>query len=111
LVDYFKKYQAAVGGKIDKTTGLLKISSAQYSKLKNLDFKIGGITYSLTPNAQTWPRSLNTALGGDAKSIYLIVGDLGRHSGQGFDFINGYVFLWVATFKTLLPAILTILVM
>lgn len=78
---------------MDKTTGLLQISPAQYSKLKNLDFTIGSVTYTLTPNAQIWPRSLNTALGGNAKSIYLIIGDIGTISGEGLDFINGYVFL------------------
>lgn len=87
------KYLKAVGGTPDKATGMIKLTSQQYSKLKNLDFKIGTNTYTLTPNAQIWPRSLNADIGGDAKSIYLIVGDLGTASGQGLDFINGYAFL------------------
>lgn len=92
--DYFKKYQKAVGGgEVDKTTGLIKITSKQYSNLKNLDFKIGKTTYSLTPNAQIWPRSLNTDIGGHPGSIYLVVSDLGTTSGKGLDFINGYAFL------------------
>jgi cathepsin E len=53
----------------------------------------GGVTYALTPNAQIWPRSLNTAIGGSANNIYLVVIDSGSPSGQGLDFINGYAFL------------------
>ena len=36
---------------------------------------------------------LNNEIGGDADKIYLIVGDLGSPSGEGMDFVNGYVFL------------------
>lgn len=91
--DCFRQYQKAVGGTVDSKTGLIKITSAQYSKLKTLDFKISTQTYGLNPNAQIWPRALNTKIGGDAGSIYLIVSDLGTSSGQGLDFINGYTFL------------------
>ncbi|KAJ7467842.1 aspartic peptidase A1 [Mycena galericulata] len=87
------KYQKATGGVLDNATGLLKITSAQFAALSNLDFVIGGITYALTPNAQIWPRSLNTAIGGTASGIYLVVADLGSDSGEGLDFINGYTFL------------------
>ena len=73
--------------------GLLKITSAQFKALQNLNFKIGSQTYSLTPNAQIWPRSLNAFLGGTSDGIYLIISDLGSNSGQGLDFINGYTFL------------------
>ena len=38
-------------------------------------------------------RSLNTVIGGNADSIYLIVSDLGGPSGEGLDFINGQSFL------------------
>lgn len=47
----------------------------------------------MTPNAQIWPRALNSDIGGSAGNIYLIVGDLGTPSGQGLDFINGLTFL------------------
>jgi cathepsin E len=50
-------------------------------------------TFELTANAQLWPRSLNTEIGGTASSIYLIINDIGTTSGQGLDFINGYTFL------------------
>lgn len=50
-------------------------------------------TYTLTPNGQIWPRSLNTYIGGSSNSIYLVVADIGAPSGKGFDFVNGYTFL------------------
>lgn len=93
FADYFRKYQAAIGANVDKATGLIKITPKQYSNLKDLNFKIGKHTYTLTPNAQIFPRALNTDIGGEKGSIYLIVSDLGTSSGQGLDFINGYAFL------------------
>ncbi|KII86802.1 hypothetical protein PLICRDRAFT_43462 [Plicaturopsis crispa FD-325 SS-3] len=62
--------------------GLLTITKHQYSKLKNLDFKIGSNTYSLSPNAQIWPRSLKINIGGNSDRIYLAVADLEQESGQ-----------------------------
>ncbi|KAJ7354296.1 aspartic peptidase A1 [Mycena albidolilacea] len=92
--DAFNKYKYATGAVLDTTTGLLTITAAQYAALQNLDFVIGGVTYALTPNAQIWPRSLNTAIGGSASCIYLVVTDLGTNSGEAeFDVINGYAFL------------------
>lgn len=78
---------------MDKSAGMLKITSSQYSALQTLNVQIGGQTYSLSPNAQIWPRSLNSKVGGAADGIYLIVGDLGTRSGQGLDSILGYAFL------------------
>ena len=52
--------------------------------------RIGGTTYELTANAQIWPRSQNSVLGGDEGKIYLIVADMGSPSGQGLDFISAY---------------------
>ncbi|KIY62840.1 acid protease [Cylindrobasidium torrendii FP15055 ss-10] len=91
--DAFDAYKKQTGAKEDSATGLLKITKSQYSKLSDLTFTIGGTDYTLSPNAQIWPRSLNADIGGDANSIYLIVADLGSQSGQGLDFINGYSFL------------------
>ncbi|KAG1789280.1 acid protease [Suillus plorans] len=91
--DAFEKYQSATGGTLDEATSLLKISSDQYEKLSSLYFTIGELTYELTPNAQIWPRSLNTVVHGDANSIYLVVADIGNPSGSGLDFVNGYYFL------------------
>ncbi|KAG1834832.1 acid protease [Suillus variegatus] len=91
--DAFQKYQVATGATVDNNTGLLMITSAQYANLQTLNFNIGGVNYGLTANAQIWPRSLNTDIGGSSDSIYLIVNDIGTHSGSGLDFINGYSFL------------------
>ncbi|KIP03623.1 hypothetical protein PHLGIDRAFT_233169 [Phlebiopsis gigantea 11061_1 CR5-6] len=91
--DAYNKYVSATGAKLDSTTGLLRITTTQYAALKNLDFVIGGVTYTLTPNAQIWPRSLNSYIGGSSSYVYLVVGDLGSDSGEGLDFIDGQTFL------------------
>ncbi|KAJ3712474.1 aspartic peptidase domain-containing protein [Lentinula raphanica] len=87
----FNKYIEATG-----------ITTAQFDALEDLVFTIGGTDFVLTANAQIWPRSLNTAIGGNADSIYLVVASIGKSSlrlhvngdGEpGFDFIDGYVFL------------------
>ena len=59
-------------------------------------------TFELTANAQLWPRSLNTVMGGTSSSIYLIINDLGSNSGEGLDFVNGLAFLerFYAVFDT-----------
>ena len=50
-------------------------------------------TLELPPNAQIWPRNLNTVIGGTTGKIYLIVADIGNPSGTELDFILGQVFL------------------
>jgi saccharopepsin len=92
--DAFDKYKSATGATLDKSTELLKISSEQYNQLSSLYFIIGGITYELTPNGQIWPRSLNSAMGGTADGIYLVISSTGSSSGSGLDFTNGYCFLY-----------------
>lgn len=91
--DALKRYQTATGAVEDNNTGLLRLTTAQFNNLQSLFFTIGGTTFELTANAQIWPRSLNTAIGGTAGNVYLIVGDLGTNSGEGLDFINGFTFL------------------
>jgi hypothetical protein len=91
--DAFQAYQKATGATLDSTTGLLTITDAQYQNLQPLVFDIGGTSFALEPNAQIWPRSLNSTLGGEEGKIYLIVADMGSQSGQGLDFINGFTFL------------------
>jgi len=88
----FNAYIDAVGGKEDEATGLFTITSAQFDALEDLVFTIGGTEFSLTPNAQIWPRSLNTDIGGTADGIYLVASNLGAEE-EGFNFVNGYVFL------------------
>ncbi|KIP05512.1 hypothetical protein PHLGIDRAFT_74133 [Phlebiopsis gigantea 11061_1 CR5-6] len=91
--DALATYQNITGAVADPDTGLLKLSTAQFANLKSLFFNIGGQSFEFTPNAQIWPRSLNTEIGGDTDSVYLIVSDLGTDSGEGLDFINGFAFL------------------
>lgn len=50
-------------------------------------------TFTLSANAQIWPRALNTDVGGEADKIYLIVGDSGSKTGSGLDFLYGMTFL------------------
>ncbi|KAL4079730.1 aspartic peptidase domain-containing protein [Scleroderma citrinum] len=91
--DAFSKYQSLTGAVQDNSTGLLRITNSQYDSLHNLNFSIGNNSYTLTPNAQIWPRVLNTYIGGSPGYIYLIVADIGWSSGQGLDLINGQAFL------------------
>ncbi|KAL1661371.1 aspartic peptidase domain-containing protein, partial [Schizophyllum commune] len=91
--DAFQKYQKATGATLDNSTGLLTITEDQYNSLKSLFFKIGDTTFEFTPNAQIWPRKLNSLLGGDDSKIYLVTSDMGSESGQGLDFIDGFAFL------------------
>ncbi|KAJ3731179.1 putative aspartic protease [Lentinula guzmanii] len=96
--DAFQAYQEATGATMDKTTGLLKLSSEKFEELESLNFKIGNTIFELTPNAQVWPRALNSALGGDADSVYSVFASMGQISGIGLDFING--FTWLQRFYT-----------
>lgn len=96
--DAFIQYQFLTGATLDPTTGLLTVTPSRYANLKTLSFNIGGTSYDLTPNAQIWPRSLNSALGGNADSIYLVVTDIGFPDGLVFGFVDGYCFLYVRSF-------------
>ncbi|KAG5351696.1 hypothetical protein C0989_005209 [Termitomyces sp. Mn162] len=91
--DAFARYLSATGAVEDNTTGLLRLTSAQFANLQSLFFLINGATFEFTANAQAWPRTLNSAIGGTTNNVYLIVGDLGTPSGEGFDFVNGFAFL------------------
>jgi cathepsin E len=91
--DAFSAYQSATGAVLDQTTGLGTISNSQFSNLQSLFFNTGGSSFELTANAQIWPQALNSAIGGTAGTIYLVVNDIGTPSGQGLDFINGFGFL------------------
>jgi cathepsin E len=99
----FSAYEKATGAVLDeRRTGLLTVTTSQFQNLKSLFFTTNGVTFELTANAQLWPRALNTAIGGLAADIYLIVGNLGTPSGEGFDFVNGMTFLerFYAVFDT-----------
>ncbi|KAG2363427.1 hypothetical protein BDR07DRAFT_1471318 [Suillus spraguei] len=91
--DAYERYQGATGADVSQVNGLLQITPTQYSALNNLNFHIGGKIYSLIPDAQIWPRSLNNKIRGADGDIYLVVVDIGTPTGRGYDFLNGYVFL------------------
>jgi Eukaryotic aspartyl protease len=91
--DAFQAYQRSTGAIEDSVTGLLTITPAQFNSLQSLHFNIGGQTYELTPNAQIFPRSLITEIGGKLDKIYLIISDISSRSGSGLDFILGKAFL------------------
>ncbi|EMD38116.1 hypothetical protein CERSUDRAFT_152760 [Gelatoporia subvermispora B] len=93
--DTLQRYLTVVGGsnEPDPETGFYTISPANFARLQSLFFTIGDTAYEFTANAQIWPRSLNTAIGGNPNTIYLITADLGTRSGSGLDFMNGMVWL------------------
>ncbi|KAG2364412.1 aspartic peptidase domain-containing protein [Suillus spraguei] len=91
--DAFDSYKAATGAEFDPETRLLTVTLEQYDALRPLVFHIGGETFGLSPNAQIWPRSLNSLVNGVDGAIYLVVKSLDTHFGSGLDFMNGYVFL------------------
>ena len=74
--DAFEAYTNATGATVDTKTGLLRISDEDYEKLESLYFSIGGTTFEMTPNAQTYPRALNEFISGDKDAIYLVIGDV-----------------------------------
>ncbi|KAI0752479.1 acid protease [Daedaleopsis nitida] len=91
--DALTTYQDMTGAVFDNNVGLLRLTPEQFSSLESLFFHIGDTTFEFTPNAQIWPRALNTAIGGSPDFVYLIVNDLGMPSGSGFDFVDGMTFL------------------
>ncbi|KAJ3554982.1 hypothetical protein NM688_g2820 [Phlebia brevispora] len=91
--DAYSRYQNATGGTFDDSTGLLAITEEQYENLHDLVFHIGGREFTLTPNAQIWPRALNAAINGSADGIYLAVSSTGLPTGSDLDFIDGQAFL------------------
>ena len=89
--DSFNRHKTATSAVVNSTTGLLHLTSAQFSKMAYVNHsqlmewtlsqsKKSQNTQELTANAQLWPRSLNTFIGSTAGKIYLIIGDLGPAS-------------------------------
>lgn len=123
--DAFQAYKRETGATLDPDTGLLTVPdqsslrslffkigdvsallffdlipstsdlSCQIQHLMSIFVGALQRTFEFTANAQIWPRSFNSQIGGVAGRTYLIVSDLGQPSGQGLDFINGFVFLYV----------------
>ena len=46
-IDAIEAYQTATGAVEDETTGLLKLTSAQFAKLESLFFKIGSVRWPI----------------------------------------------------------------
>ncbi|KAG2358441.1 family A1 protease [Suillus spraguei] len=90
--DVYENYKDLTGGIVNPANGLLQISPEQFGRLHVLEFYIHRSIYTLIPDAQIWPRSLNERIGGGADDIYLVVKALTTPTGAGLDFINGYVF-------------------
>jgi hypothetical protein len=77
--DAYAAYVAATGAAVDNTTGLLTITDAQYAALQPLTFDIGTAgRYTLSPNAQIWPRARNADLwpGANVSATYLVVANV-----------------------------------
>ncbi|KAJ7822002.1 family A1 protease, partial [Mycena olivaceomarginata] len=89
--DAWIRYIQATGATFDFNTGLLTVPSM--NNLQNLVLVLGGEQFPLTPNAQIWPRALNSVIGGNPNQIYLVISGLATPSGQGLDFILGMAFL------------------
>ncbi|KAI9232099.1 MAG: aspartic peptidase domain-containing protein [Podila humilis] len=86
---------SSTAGIIDHASALLLLATDAFQSFKEATggFVVGGTTFEITPNALIWPRAFNVMMGGNAGDIYLAVGDIGAHSGQGLDFKIGYSIL------------------
>ncbi|KAL1762641.1 aspartic peptidase domain-containing protein [Schizophyllum commune] len=93
--DAYAKYRDATGATYDNSTGLLTVTPEKFAQMQSLTFNIAGEDYDLIPDAQLWPRSYNTEIGGSPDGYYLVFADTGSNSSesQGLAFINGYAFL------------------
>jgi hypothetical protein len=74
----YSAYAHATGAVFDdQDTHLLSITKEQYKALKPLTFNMGSAgSHTLSPNAQIWPRALNSLINGTETGIYLVVQDV-----------------------------------
>ncbi|KAI0741299.1 acid protease [Daedaleopsis nitida] len=91
--DAFARYQNGTGAVFDDATGLFRITQAEFENLQSLFFTINGDLRAHPQRPDLPGRALNTAIGGDAGLVYLVIGSIGTPSGEGLDFINGQIFL------------------
>ncbi|KAG6815010.1 hypothetical protein H0H93_011301 [Arthromyces matolae] len=93
--DAYNEYIEAIGAVFDPVVGMPKVNATQAALLQPLYFHINGVPFEMSPNAQSWPRSLNSALYGtstatqDLDSTFLVIVE----GGTTYDFILGYTFL------------------
>ena len=102
--DAYNRYKSIAGATVDNRTGLLKISSSQYSKLQSLYFNIGGTRFEFTSNAQIWPRQLNGHIGGSQVLTQRRVDESNQVSYSRFSrvtshFIHVYLFEIICCFS------------
>ena len=95
MLGAYDSYVKATGAVYDNTTHFLRIPVEQYNNLQSLFVTADDTSYELNANAQVFPRTLNTIIGGDVDHLYLIVYDLGPPQSAGFDldFVLGMPFL------------------
>ncbi|KAG2353783.1 aspartic peptidase domain-containing protein [Suillus spraguei] len=90
----YEKYKAATGADYEQRTGLLTLTPEKYRALQPLHFHIGEQTYTLSPNAQIWPRHHNDQIDESGEDvIYLVIVDRNKPTDSGDHFVLGYVFL------------------
>ncbi|KIJ40042.1 hypothetical protein M422DRAFT_257110 [Sphaerobolus stellatus SS14] len=90
----YESFTIRTGGVQDTKTGFLKVTTSKFVNLKRLFFGIGETTFEFTANAQAWPRDLNSFIGGDPNSVYLVAANLGVPTRlDGIGFINRQAFL------------------
>ena len=95
--DAYQRYVNATGATLNETMGpgsggWLYMTPAQYENLQPLSFNVGNSTFELTPNAQIWPRELNSAIQGSDDLVYLVIHDIGDIYPR-VDFVCGMAFL------------------
>ena len=78
--DAFEEYICDTSATLDTYNQMYYITPQQFNELSNLDFTIGGRTYTMIPDAQIWPRRLNYLINGDANKIYLAIGSVSFNS-------------------------------
>ncbi|EMD38755.1 hypothetical protein CERSUDRAFT_47733 [Gelatoporia subvermispora B] len=91
--DAFERYMEATNSTYDDTTGLLALPAEQFGSLESLFFTVGNTTYEWTADAQIWPRSQNSLIGGTDDNVYITIASDGTPSGTGRDFTLGLVWL------------------
>ena len=88
--DAYNRCKSITGATVDNRTGLLKISSFQYSKLQSLYFNIGGTRFEFASNAQIWPRQFNGHIGGTRILIQRRVDESNQVSYSRFSRVTSY---------------------
>ncbi|KAJ7202330.1 acid protease [Mycena pura] len=93
--DTFSFYADVTGGVLaNLQLGLLQITPEQFDNLQSMFITINGVTYEFTPNAQVWPRQLNSVIGGQPDVLYLVVSNLPEPEGFINVFLERFYSVW-----------------